>query len=130
MNKKYKRYTPAILRWGISLVFLWFGFNQLTDASVWTIFLPSFASSLPFSLETLIMINGTFEIIFGILLIIGLFTRIVAFILAIHLAGISYTLGFNAIGIRDFGLTIATLSIALNGPDRFSLDAKLKNKKR
>ncbi len=57
----------------------------------------------------------------------GLLTRIAAFILALHLAIITIELGYGETAVRDFGLTFATLSIALGGPDQWSLDQKLWN---
>jgi hypothetical protein len=35
---------------------------------------------------------------------------------------ITYVVGFDAVGVRDFGLAIATVAIFMFGVDRFSLD--------
>jgi uncharacterized membrane protein YphA (DoxX/SURF4 family) len=83
-------------------------------------------SSLPISETTFVYLNGWFELVFGTLLIIGFHTRIVAFLLSVHLLGIVFTVGYNEIGVRDFGLTVALISIFLHGPSDWSLDAKLK----
>lgn len=58
----------------------------------------------------------------GALLIIGFYTRWAALFLALHLAGILLSLGYNAIAVRDFGLTLALFSLALQGAGHWSLD--------
>jgi len=63
---------------------------------------------------------------FGVLLLLGIYTRIVSFFLAIHLFVISFSLGFNDLGVRDFGLAIATLVVFFNGVDDFCLDKKFR----
>jgi len=124
--EKYKGYAPILLRITVSLVFLWFGLNQLFNASNWLGWLPSFAYSLPIKPIYLILFNGAFETVFGILLIVGLFTRLSSLLLSLHLLGIAFSLGYNDVAIRDFGLALATLSIFLNGHDKCCLDSKRK----
>ena len=134
-----KEYAPIVVRIGVSLVFLYFGISQLIDAESFVGWLPNWAQGIHMSYPwmhklyieavtsvTFIHFNGIFEIIFGSLLILGLFTKLVAFLLALHLLGIVITLGFNEIGVRDFGLMMATFSVFLNGSDKFSLDKKRK----
>ena len=106
----------------MALVFLYFGTQQLLNPRNWIGFLPDFTSALPIEPNTLIIINGISEIILGILLIAGLFTRIVSFLLFIHMISISISIGFTATGVRDFGLAIATLIVFLNGKDQYCLD--------
>lgn len=125
MMNNLKSYAPNILRIGMSLVILWFGSQQLMHPSMWTGFLPGWVSSLPLTPITFIYLNGWLEIITGILLLIGLFTRVVGIILALHLLGIVFSVGYTATSVRDFGLTIALVSIFLNGEDAWSLDRKL-----
>ena len=48
--------------------------------------------------------------------------------MSLHVLGIAATIGFNDIGVRDFGLSIAALSIALHGSDRYCLENKLFDK--
>lgn len=143
MMNKFKEYAPIILRVGISLVFLWFGLTQLINPQSFLGYVPDFLidhplemnhehpfqslHNLPLTAHIIIMGNGAFETIFGLLLITGLFTRISSLLLALHLFGIMITLGYNDIAVRDFGLIVATVAIFLNGPDNFSLDKKLKS---
>ena len=123
---KYKIYAPTVVRIGVSLVMLWFGLNQLFDSSSWIGYLPEFALNLPLEATTVVMFNGIFETIFGLALLLGLFTRFVAFILTLHLLGIISTLGYNEIAVRDFGLMLAMFSVFLHGPDKYCLETKWK----
>lgn len=125
-QEKVKQYAPCIVRIGVSLVFLWFGLNQIFDSESFLGYLPEFATKLPIQLTMLIMSNGIFETIFGLLLILGLLTRISALLLTLHLIGIIVSLGYNEIAVRDFGLMIATLSIVLHGEDRWCLSKRLR----
>lgn len=141
---KFKEYAPIILRIGLSIVFLWFGISQLINPESFIGYVPEFlydhpndmnhehplqlAHNLPLTSHMIIMGNGAFETIFGLLLLLGMFTRISALLLAIHLLIITIGLGYNDIAVRDFGLVIATISIFLNGEDKFLLDKKMKRK--
>ena len=113
----------TVLRIGISLVFLWFGSQQFLHTEMWTSYIPQWVvDKSPVGPLTLVHINGAIEIIFGTALILGFFTRVSAFVLTLHMAHITTMVGYDSIGVRDFGLTIATFSIFLNGVDSLTLD--------
>lgn len=121
--EKLKTFSPFILRVGISLVFLWFGSNQIMDPKTWVGFVPdSVVSMSHLDVNTLVYLNGIFEITLGSALLLGFFTRLSALLLALHIIDITYIVGFDATGVRDFGLSIATLAVFLNGMDTISLD--------
>lgn len=138
MNKTLSVYAPAVLRIGLSLVFLWFGVNQLFSPEMFVGYVPQqvvmpmhqFMQSnhlmLVYSVEQaslrLISLNGILEIVLGILLLLGLFTRISATVLFLHLLSIAVGLGYNDVMIRDLGLSIALVAVFLNGPDQWTLD--------
>lgn len=124
-----QKYSQIVLRVGLGLVFFWFATQQLQDPTLWTGVLPDFTKNLPLSQITFIYLNGIFEIIFGILLILGFQTRIVTLILALHMFGIVFSVGYNATGVRDFGLAFALVSIFLNGESAYSLDEWIRRKK-
>lgn len=111
----------TILRVGLALVFFWFGTQQLMDPSSWAGFVPDFAGNI-IAPGILVTINGLMELALGGLLLFGVYTRFAALILGLHMFGIAFSIGLNPIGVRDFGLAIATISIALLGPDAYSLD--------
>ncbi len=117
-----QKYSQIVLRIGLGLVMIWFALQQLHSPLGWTSYLPSWTNSLPISQITFVYLNGWFEITFGILLIAGFYTRIVSCLLAIHMFGIVFSVGYNEIGVRDFGLAIALISIFLHGSSDWSLD--------
>ncbi len=111
-------YAPAVLRYALSLVILWFGLQQVMHPADWTAYVPdSVTTMLHVSALSLVMFNAAFELLFGTLLILGIQTRWVALLLALHLLDIMYTVGYGEIGVRDFGLAIATFSIFMYGSD-------------
>jgi uncharacterized membrane protein YphA (DoxX/SURF4 family) len=123
----YSRYAPVIVRIGMSLVFLWFGTNQLMHPTMWAGVVPAWVSAMtPGGASTVVHINGWFEIVAGLCLVVGFQVRLVALLLGLHLLGIASSFGVNSpIGVRDFGLTIATLSIFFAGADVWSVDKKM-----
>lgn len=107
-KQHYIGYT--LLRLALAFVFLWFGFSQLSNAALWTAFVPEWATKI-MSAGTLVLLNGVFEIAAGILIAFNVFTRYVALLLGLHLFVIASSLGLTAIGVRDIGLSLATLSL-------------------
>ena len=123
--RSYIEYSRILTRISISIVFLWFGITQIINPEYLMGYLPDFILITDFA-KTFIYLNGGFEIIFGTLLAIGLFTRTAAFLLTIHLLGIIASLGYNDIAVRDFGLMLVTFAIFLGGKDKWCLDWKRK----
>ena len=119
-----EKYSKPTLRIAISLVFLYFGYQQITSPDLWTSFIPSAILALGISAKTLVITNSIVELSLGTLLLLGLYTRVSSLVLSLHLFGIAFSIGFNPLGIRDFGLAFATLVIFLNGVDRLCLDKK------
>jgi uncharacterized membrane protein YphA (DoxX/SURF4 family) len=128
MTIELQKYSKPILRIALSLVFLYFGYQQITNPDAWTNFIPSAILFFGISAKTLVLTNAFLELGFGTLLLIGLYTRVASFILAMHLFGIAFSIGFNPLGMRDFGLAFATLVIFFNGIDWLCIDKKLEKK--
>ena len=122
---KAKRFAPIVLRCALAFVFLWFGANQVFDAPSFVGYVPQWAYGLPVSVPTIVLLNGIFELGVGLLLLAGIFTRLCALVLGLHLLGIAVSLGYNEIMVRDVGLGLATLSVALGGADEWCVDRKL-----
>jgi len=129
MIEKFSKYSPLLLRTGIAIAFLWFGFSQIKNPANWVKLLPEFTQSLPLSQNAFIYLNGSFEITFAALLLLGFFTRIVSLLLGLHLLSITYALGYGAVAVRDFSLAIATFAIFLHGADEFCLENLIIKKK-
>lgn len=116
MNIKLSRFELGqhLLRLGIAFVFLWFGFSQLLDSMRWVSLVPGWAVNLAHLPPAMIVLgNGAFEIVLGSLIATNVLVRIPALILALHLIPIMLDFGASATGVRDFGLIIASLTLAL-----------------
>ena len=114
-------WARPVARIGIALVFVWFGISQLVDPTDFMGYLPEFLLALEYA-STIVVVNGVAELLLGVLLLVGKWTRPVAFVLALHLLGITVSLGYNDIAVRDFGLFLVTCSIVLGGADTLTLD--------
>ncbi|HYD03810.1 MAG TPA: DoxX family protein [Alphaproteobacteria bacterium] len=122
-DSKLKEYAPIFLRYSFVVVFLYFSLAQLIQPTHWVAYVPEHVTGIA-SAETFVFLNAIFELICAILLALGIYPRIVALLLALHLFGITYTIGFNQTGARDFGLACATLAIAMFGRDKWCLENK------
>ena len=115
--------APFILRLGLAVLYLWFGMSEVAHPADWIAWVPPWASQLSgLSEAEIVLTNGLFETIAGLFLLAGFFTRWAALLLALHLFVIAFSVGYNDTGVRDFTLAIATLSLTLGRPDRYTLD--------
>ncbi len=122
-------FAPVVMRIALGLVMFWFGSQQITSPVSWIGYLPEWIDKLPISKMNFVYMNGLFELVFGALLIAGFYTRIVAGLLSLHLFGIAFSVGYNEIGVRDFGLSMALISIFLHGSSAWSLDEYFEKRK-
>lgn len=118
------KYGPVLLRLALAIVLIWFGTSQLLHPENWTRIVPAWANGIFGGADTVVHMNGYFEIIMAILLLAGIQVRIVGLILGLHLIAIASNFGLSPTGVRDWGLCLAAFSIFLNGPDAWSLDQK------
>ncbi|MDR3519922.1 MAG: DoxX family protein [Candidatus Pacebacteria bacterium] len=120
-------YAPSLLRYGMAAVILWFSFAQFSNVKEWIAYIPdSIVAMTNINAIALVYMNATFELIFGVLLVFGWQTRIVALLLAAHLFDIMYVVGYGEIGVRDFGLAVGTLVVCMNGADALCIQQKKK----
>lgn len=115
---RISKYWYLVLRCGIGGVIVWFGASQLLDVGSWTGFVPQWALVFGFEPVTIVYLNGIFEVVAGSLVSLGVWTRISAFLLFLHLTAIIYELGFTAVAMRDVAMAAALLAIALYGDKR------------
>jgi uncharacterized membrane protein YphA (DoxX/SURF4 family) len=114
MNLTNHEWGALVLRLGLAALFLWFGFSQLLDGLNWVGWVPMWAVELLNIPPAMIVLgNGAFEVVAGGLLAFNILTRWAALALAVHLAVITVEIGMNEIGVRDFGLTMATLALVI-----------------
>lgn len=120
-----------VLRFGLAGVFLWFGFSQLFDGLNWVAWIPEWATTLiPLPPAMIVLLNGLFEVFFASLLALGIWQKYVPFILFGHILLVVIAVGYNATGVRDFGLAMATLSFALQNKDEYNAKNLNKNYKK
>lgn len=102
-----------ILRLGMAAVFLWFGFSQLFNSLQFVSLVPVWAYNLlHIPPAMVVMANGVFEVIAGSLIALGYLVRPLAFLLALHLLPIALSFGITAVGVRDLGLSAASLALS------------------
>lgn len=121
-----EQYAPPTLRFGIVALFLWFGLSQITSPGDWVAWVPQWPTDLTgLSPTVIVLLNGAFETIFALAVAAGFYTRLAAFLLALHLFVVAFEIGYNDIGVRDFALAVATLALAMFPADRFTLDRRI-----
>lgn len=114
----FSSYAPVVLRLGLVAVYAWFGISQILHPAMWAGMVPGWAGNLSgLSPLTIVLLNGWFEVCAAILLGIGVYVRPIAILLFVHLFVITSHLGIGPIGVRDFGLSFATLAVGLFGED-------------
>ena len=119
-----------ILRLGLAILFLWFGFSQLLDGLNWVSWVPEWAVNfLHIPPAMIVLANGSFEVVAGSLLALNIWVRWAALLLALHLFVLIIDIGPTAIGVRDFAIMMATLALALlvakekSAPDKEALSS-------
>ncbi len=127
---RLNRYAPVLVRLTIAAVLLWFGINQSMHPEMWTRVVPAWGAGLFGSAAAAVHFNAWFEVILAALLLLGIQTRILGLIAAIHIGVIASGFGFfNPTGARDFGLALAALSISLAGADAWTLDRYISSRR-
>ncbi|MBW3012890.1 DoxX family protein [Candidatus Woesearchaeota archaeon] len=128
MNDLYD-YAMVFLRLGLGFVFLWTGINKVFFGAL-PGFLPEFLSNFPYLKVMLPMPLGIIELAVGLLLILGLFTRIVGIISAILILGFTVTVtagvanGFSIVAM-NIGLLGGAIALGICGSKLFSVDGLL-----
>lgn len=120
-----REYAPLFVRLGVGFVFLLLGIQQFLFAEQWSSWLPEWLiQALPNAALTtrVILVNASIDVLLGLALLLGIFTRIVAILMIIHLVGVLLTLGYNDIAIRDLGILLAAIAVAIYGADRWCLE--------
>lgn len=121
--KNYSSFSSLFLRLSLAAVVAWFGASQVFHPEQWVNLIPGWAMLFsPFSRGILIYLNGSFEIIAALLLALGVWSRYVALLLAVHLLVIAQSFGVSPTGVRDFGLSFALLAVFFAGKDIYCLD--------
>lgn len=122
---RFGTHSGIVLRWGLGVVILLAGGHKLVAPAVWHAYLaPPFVTVWPtalLSLDSLFVLFGVSEVVFGLLLLADWHTPTVALLTALSLVGVFLNLGLGvAVGesyvdvlIRDIGLTLFAFGVAL-----------------
>ncbi|MDP3770786.1 MAG: DoxX family membrane protein [bacterium] len=121
--------TSLLLRLGLGIEFVIFGYGKLTDLASWIGFVPPWMSPLlPMSTSAFLQAVGVVELVLGVLLIVGLWTRVIAALAALHLLGVLIALGYNDLAVRDFVAFMSALALTALGHAscHYSIDGRRK----
>jgi uncharacterized membrane protein YphA (DoxX/SURF4 family) len=126
----YRKYETLILRIFLGMTLLVLGFQKLTIENLAGMFERLYGGLLIINAESFVFIFGSFQIILGITMIIGLFTRVAAAMLAlIALAAIILTgaIIHGTIIIVPYAFATAGGAVVLfiEGSGAWSLDEKI-----
>lgn len=120
-----QRLSPLVLRLGLTALFLWFGLSQVFFPNDWISWVPTWVPDFShMDARTIVLLNGGFEVVFGVLLLLGIYVRFVVLLLGLHLLSIAYELGYGDIAARDVCIAIACFALSLHGNDDWSIQKK------
>ena len=116
-----KPVSSFILRIGLGLIFLFFGIGKFQN-DIWAETMKNMPifSLIPLNINTIVTIDGVIEVLTGIFLILGIFTRMTALIASLQLAAILFLLKFEE--TRDIGLLAMAISLTITGSNFLSID--------
>ncbi len=121
------------LRLGIGAGFLWAGINKVADPAAFGMMLQNMAGIDPTMAPSMALLIGSLEILSGVLLWIGLITRIAAAFQLVVLVGAQFMFGFDftmgpAIW-KDPALIGIAIMLLLYGSGKFGLDHRISKSK-
>jgi len=121
------------VRLGLGAGFLWAGINKVIDPEGFGMMLQNMAGIDPMMAPTMALLIGSLETISGILIWIGLITRIAAGFQLVVLIGAQFMFGFDftmgpAIW-KDPALIGITIMLLLYGSGKFGLDYRISKSK-
>jgi len=122
-----------VARLGLGAGFLWAGINKVTDPEGFGMMLQNMAGIDPMMAPNMALLIGSLEILSGVLIWIGLITRIAAVYQLIVLVGAQVMFGFDftmgpAIW-KDPALIGIVIMLLLYGSGKFGLDYRISKSK-
>ena len=112
------KYSYLALRLGLTAVFLWFGADKLFHPTYWlnAWVTPQAAALIKLaglSGVQFVYFNGIFEILVGLSLLTGIFTKFFSSLAMAFLIVVLFFVGIGEVTIRDFGLIGGLAAIIL-----------------
>ena len=121
------------VRLGIGTGFLWAGINKVSDPAAFGMMLQNMAGIDPMMAPSMALLIGSLEILSGVLVWIGLITRVAAAFQLVVLVGAQFMFGFDftmgpAIW-KDPALIGIAIMLLLYGSGKFGLDYRISKSK-
>ncbi len=112
------KYPQLVLRFGIAVVFLWFGIDKFVHPQYWLdawtpVWVQSAVGAIKLSPQNFMVLTGMFEVLTGLSLVTGFFMRFFAAAGALFLAVVMAVNGVPLILVHDIGLIGGLVAIAL-----------------
>ncbi len=122
-----------VVRLGLGAGFLWAGINKVADPAAFGMMLQNMAGIDPMMAPNMALLIGSLEVLSGVLIWIGLITRIAAAYQFVILIGSLFMFGFDftmgpAIW-KDPALIGITIMLLLYGSGKFGLDYRISKSK-
>lgn len=110
------KYPYLFIRFGLAVVFFWFGVGKLLNPQYWLnawvpLWLINFISQHGFNGTQFIYLNGIFEILVGLSLVSNIFIKLFSTLAIFFLIVILTVNGFTEVTVRDIGLISGFLAI-------------------
>lgn len=128
--RRYERYENLILRIFLGLTLIFWGYEKLVLPKLVNTYVKDYQSFMFIDTKTFLVIAGIAQIILGMMMIIGFYTRIAATMLAL-MAIITIIIPGMIImkDVPHFAYAFATaggaIALLIRGSGAYSLDAKL-----
>jgi len=111
--KELQLIKPAlVLRIGLGLIFIYAGLHMLQDPQNWVGFVPSWIETI-INRQTFLYIHAIFELILGVLFLVGLWLPLISFMAFFDFFAILLFFGIDDTTFRDIGLLMMTLALFL-----------------
>ena len=114
-----RQYGRILTRVALGSLLLWFGTTGIATPETLIGYVPGWVGIDP---SRAVFLNALLDTALGVLLLIGWQTRVTAAMVALHIAGIAASAGYNDVMARDTALALVAAAVAINGPDRWTLD--------
>lgn len=113
----FKELAPVLVRWGLALVLIWFGFAQVLTPEWFYQYVQAFGDVS--EIKVVVIINGIVSLLLGAGLLVGVFVRGLGLAAGVYLLIISFGLGYSDDMVRNLGLTTMAFSVFFHGKDEY-----------
>lgn len=121
-----KTLFPFFPRVSLGLFLLYIGIMKFIEPASWLIWVNNITAVLITPVDLTLFIIATIEVVFGLLLVLGLFTRFIAFLSAVlvlsYVTLFIFNYGFNEFLAQNLVIFAIALSLSFKHDDSWSLD--------